>query len=103
MLSRYVTSISTGCITDRFIQRLDIDTPILYYVRMDYLLLDKVVAHLERHASTNTYYKGLLRQYELLGRLSPKQLASVHTAIVEDNRRAQDKARADIREWDATH
>jgi hypothetical protein len=75
----------------------------MYDVPMDYLLLDKVVAHLERHSSTNTYYMGLLRQYQLLGRLSPKQLATVHTAIVEDERRAQDKARADIREWNATH
>lgn len=75
----------------------------MYYVPMDYLLLDKVVAHLERHSSTNTYYKGLLRQYQLLGRLSPKQLASVYAVIVEDNRRADDKARAEIREWEETH
>lgn len=65
--------------------------------------MDKVVAHLERHASTNTYYKGLLRQYELLGRLSAKQIASVQRAIVEDERKAQNKARAEIREWNANH
>jgi hypothetical protein len=70
---------------------------------MDYQLIDKVVAHLERHASTNTYYKGLLRQYQLLGRLSPKQIASVVRAIVDDNKKAQDKARAELREWNATH
>jgi hypothetical protein len=65
--------------------------------------MDKVVAHLERHSSTNTYYKGLLRQYQLLGTLSSKQIASVQRAIVDDNIRAQDKARAEIREWNANH
>ena len=75
----------------------------LYYVCMDYILIDKVVAHLERHASTNTYYKGLLRQYHLLGQLSQKQIASVQKAIVDDNKRAQEIARQEIREWNATH
>lgn len=70
---------------------------------MDYKLMDEVVAHLERHAPTNTYYMGLLRQYRLLGRLSPKQIASVTRAIVDDNRRATEKARAELREWNATH
>ena len=65
--------------------------------------MDKVVAHLERHSSTNTYYKGLLRQYQLLGRLSAKQVASVQRAIVDDNIRAQEKARQEIREWNDTH
>ena len=65
--------------------------------------MDEVVAHLERHAPTNTYYMGLLRQYQLLGRLSAKQVASVTRAIVEDNRRATEKARAELREWNATH
>lgn len=65
--------------------------------------MDKVVAHLERHASTNTYYKGLLRQYQLLGTLSAKQVASVQRSIVDDNIRAQNKARAEIIEWNATH
>jgi hypothetical protein len=70
---------------------------------MDYLLMDKVVAHLERHSSTNTYYKGLLRQYHLLGQLSQKQIASVQRAIVDDDRRAQEIARAEIREWNHNH
>jgi hypothetical protein len=70
---------------------------------MNYLRLDKVVRHLERHASGSTYYKGLLRQYELLGRLSEKQITSVEVAISQDERTAQAKARREIREWDSTH
>jgi len=70
---------------------------------MNYLRLDKVIRHLERHASANTYYKGLLRQYELLGRLSEKQIVSVEVAMAQDERIAQANARRDIREWDCTH
>jgi hypothetical protein len=70
---------------------------------MNYLRLDKVLEHLKRYASVSTYYKGLLRQYELLGRLSEKQIASVERAMAEDILRAQAKARREIREWNSTH
>jgi hypothetical protein len=70
---------------------------------MNYLRLEKVLRHLERHASGSTYYKGLLRQYQLLGRLSEKQIASVERAIAQDEQRAQAQARRDILEWDSTH
>jgi hypothetical protein len=70
---------------------------------MNYLRLEKVLAHLERYASGSTYYKGLLRQYELLGRLSEKQLASVEKAIAQDEQIAQTRAQREMREWNATH
>jgi hypothetical protein len=70
---------------------------------MNYLRLDKVLRHLERHASGSTYYKGLLRQYELLGRLSEKQIASVEREIAKDEQRAQAQAQREIREWNSTH
>lgn len=70
---------------------------------MNYLRLDRVIRHLERHASGSTYYKGLLRQYELLGRLSEKQIVSVELAMAKDERIAQAQARHDIQQWDYTH
>jgi hypothetical protein len=70
---------------------------------MNYLRLERVLAHLERHSSGSTYYKGLLRQYELLGRLSEKQLASVEKAIAQDEQIAQTRAQREMREWNATH
>jgi hypothetical protein len=70
---------------------------------MNYLRLDKVVKHLEHHASGNTYYKGLLRQYELLGRLTERQIVSVERAIAQDNKRAQEQGIHAVREWNSTH
>jgi hypothetical protein len=70
---------------------------------MNYLRLDRVIRHLERHASGSTYYKGLLRQYELLGRLSEKQIVSVELAMATDERIAQAQARHDIQQWNYTH
>ena len=66
---------------------------------MNYLRLDKVVKHLEHHSSSNTYYKGLLRQYELLGRLSERQIVSVERAIAQDGQRAHAQSLHAIREW----
>jgi hypothetical protein len=70
---------------------------------MNYLRLERVIAHLERYSSGSTYYKGLLRQYQLLGRLSEKQIASVERAMAQDEQMAQAQARREIREWNSTH
>jgi hypothetical protein len=88
---------------DKPIPTLDIDTSLCHTLTMNYLRLDRVVRHLERHCSTNTYYKGLLRQHELLGRLSEKQIISVEIQIEKNNRDAQQRAKQEIAEWNATH
>lgn len=92
-----------GSVIDKSISILDIYRERRYNTSMNYLRLERVIAHLERHAHRSTYYKGLLRQYELLGHLSAKQIASVEGSIAQDNTRAQAQAKREIREWNLTH
>ena len=95
----YVTIVSSACVIDRFTRTLDKGHTPLLYLSMDYNRIERVIAHLRKHREGNRFYDSVLRQYELLGRISPKQVLAVEASMARDTQAWQSERRTLLAEW----
>jgi hypothetical protein len=54
--------------------------------------MDKVIAHIERFAPHNEFYRSLLKQWTVLHRLSDKQVIAVESNMDKDLKRLRNYA-----------
>lgn len=66
---------------------------------MNYYRLDKVIRHLGQFSRDNSFYGKLLRQYELLGYLTERQVSCVERNIDRDIEKARRDGLRAIRAW----
>ena len=69
----------------------------------DFVRLDRVLSHLRRFSTHDNFYRSLLRQYDLLHRLSEKQIQAVEKNMASDLKWLHDWDIYMIEKWNKEH